>query len=126
MRNAFSRRKERSSLLRRLLERHTVELIARKRELRGPMQAVEAAEAVDSSLAREARGLWAATASLSSRTVQLIEASQQRLQAGTYGRCADCGRPIASARLRALPFAEACRDCQDRRDQMVGAFPLLA
>jgi RNA polymerase-binding transcription factor DksA len=31
--------------------------------------------------------------------------------AGTYGRCAHCGRPIAPQRLIALPATRTCIDC---------------
>lgn len=119
-------RGERIRLLRQLLERHATELSLRKHDLRG--QAAESAEAAkdsESGLARESRGLGAAMASLTSRTVQLIEDSLRRLQTGTYGQCFDCGEPIASARLSALPFADTCRECQERRDQAAGACPIL-
>ena len=118
---------ERARLLQRLLELHATELSAQKQGLRGiSADSALGVDAADSNMTRESRGLGAAVASISSRTVQLIEASLRRLHAGTYGRCADCGLPIASARLRALPFADACRDCQERRDQAGGAYPLLA
>jgi DnaK suppressor protein len=35
-----------------------------------------------------------------------------RLAAGRYGRCEECDEPIASPRLRALPFATRCLECQ--------------
>ncbi len=34
-----------------------------------------------------------------------------RVDAGTYGICVVCGRPIAPARLEARPFATTCIDC---------------
>ncbi|MGE0816429.1 MAG: TraR/DksA family transcriptional regulator [Vicinamibacterales bacterium] len=40
-----------------------------------------------------------------------IRAALQRLDAGTYGRCARCGREIAPARLAALPSATTCVAC---------------
>lgn len=40
-----------------------------------------------------------------------------RLADGTYGRCAECGRPIDPARLAALPEVELCRECQERRER---------
>lgn len=40
-----------------------------------------------------------------------IRAALQRLDAGTYGRCARCGRAIGDARLTALPFATTCVAC---------------
>jgi len=39
-----------------------------------------------------------------------------RLQAGSYGFCERCGRGIALARLRAMPAARHCLDCQQREE----------
>ena len=41
-----------------------------------------------------------------------IDAALGRLDAGTYGRCTSCGRPVAPERLEALPWAAHCIDCQ--------------
>jgi RNA polymerase-binding protein DksA len=38
----------------------------------------------------------------------------EKIDRGTYGRCDACSKPIKKARLRALPFATLCLDCQDR------------
>ena len=35
---------------------------------------------------------------------------------GTYGYCVDCGEAIASSRLRAMPSAVRCRDCEEERE----------
>lgn len=40
-----------------------------------------------------------------------IDHALARLDAGTYGRCDACGKPIAAARLEALPWATACIGC---------------
>jgi DnaK suppressor protein len=45
-----------------------------------------------------------------------IDASLVRLEDGSYGDCFDCGAEIAEARLRALPFAVRCRDCEESRE----------
>lgn len=37
--------------------------------------------------------------------------AQERLAAGTYGRCEVCGKPIAPARLEARPWSVRCIDC---------------
>jgi DnaK suppressor protein len=42
----------------------------------------------------------------------LVDAALARLDAGTYGACLRCGRPIAPARLEALPWAAHCITCQ--------------
>jgi DnaK suppressor protein len=44
--------------------------------------------------------------------LQAVENALARLDDGTYGTCLRCGRPIADARLDALPWAEHCIDCQ--------------
>jgi len=41
-----------------------------------------------------------------------IEAALQRIQAGHYGICQDCGAPIDINRLSAYPAARRCIDCK--------------
>jgi DnaK suppressor protein len=41
----------------------------------------------------------------------LVEGALARLDAGTFGTCVRCGKPIAPARLEALPWAEHCIEC---------------
>ncbi|PUE43075.1 TraR/DksA C4-type zinc finger protein [Limnohabitans sp. Bal53] len=41
-----------------------------------------------------------------------IDAALERIQAGTYGTCTDCGVSIPPARLNAYPTAKRCIDCQ--------------
>src|SRR6185312_4194265 len=41
-----------------------------------------------------------------------VDAALARLDAGTYGLCESCGKPIAPERLEALPSAALCIDCQ--------------
>jgi DnaK suppressor protein len=41
-----------------------------------------------------------------------VEAAVQRLDEGSYGICARCGREIATERLEALPSATLCITCQ--------------
>jgi RNA polymerase-binding transcription factor DksA len=40
------------------------------------------------------------------------EAALSRLEAGTYGRCEECGQPISDERLEALPSARYCLEDQ--------------
>ncbi len=40
-----------------------------------------------------------------------VEEALERLEAGTYGACRNCGRPIAKARLEAIPWVPTCIDC---------------
>ncbi|TMF34538.1 MAG: hypothetical protein E6I26_11775 [Chloroflexi bacterium] len=41
-----------------------------------------------------------------------VEAALRRLDDGTFGTCARCGKPVAAARIEALPWAAYCIDCQ--------------
>jgi RNA polymerase-binding protein DksA len=41
-----------------------------------------------------------------------VVAALARLDAGTYGTCTRCGRPVAPERLEAIPWAAHCIDCQ--------------
>jgi DnaK suppressor protein len=40
-----------------------------------------------------------------------VEAAIERLAAGTYGVCEQCGQPITTARLEARPTARTCIAC---------------
>ena len=44
-----------------------------------------------------------------------LDRALARVAAGTYGRCAVCGRPIGADRLAARPDAETCVTCARRR-----------
>ena len=41
-----------------------------------------------------------------------VEAALQRVDDGTYGTCARCGKEINPERLEALPYATYCITCQ--------------
>lgn len=51
------------------------------------------------------------------RLLDDVERALKRIEAGTYGVCERCGRPIPEERLRAIPYATACVDCQEQADQ---------
>jgi DnaK suppressor protein len=40
-----------------------------------------------------------------------------RIDDGSYGTCADCGKPVPEGRLEAKPEAARCVACQGRRDR---------
>jgi RNA polymerase-binding protein DksA len=45
-----------------------------------------------------------------------IDAALKRIEDGTYGTCANCGREIAPERLEAYPWASLCIDCKRRAE----------
>jgi RNA polymerase-binding protein DksA len=41
-----------------------------------------------------------------------VESALKRIEAGTYGVCENCGRPIDVERLEAMPWVTLCIDCK--------------
>ena len=46
-----------------------------------------------------------------------IEKALERIEDGTYGICAGCGKAIALERLEIIPYATLCVRCQQKQDQ---------
>jgi DnaK suppressor protein len=53
-------------------------------------------------------------------TLHRIDAAVERLGEGRYGRCTGCDGAIAPVRLRAVPFAVYCRECETAREREAG------
>ena len=51
------------------------------------------------------------------RLLTQVDEALARMDTGTYGICTNCGRPIAPARLIALPWAALCIDCQGKSER---------
>jgi DnaK suppressor protein len=49
------------------------------------------------------------------KILQAIEDALKRIDAGNYGVCRDCGEPIASARLNAIPWTRVCITCKEKQ-----------
>jgi len=50
-------------------------------------------------------------------TLDLIEASLERIEEGTYGQCEECGVKIPKMRLNAIPYASLCIKCASQEEQ---------
>ncbi|MGE3164158.1 MAG: TraR/DksA family transcriptional regulator [Planctomycetota bacterium] len=48
--------------------------------------------------------------------IQKIDAALGRLQEGSFGVCDMCEKPIPKARLKAIPWAPFCVDCQRKEE----------
>src|SRR3954463_12887127 len=55
---------------------------------------------------------------MKAETLNKIEEALHRLEEGTFGYCFECGEEISERRLRALPFAVRCKDCEEQRETM--------
>jgi len=45
--------------------------------------------------------------------LQAVDAALGRIERGAYGRCTQCGEPIESPRLTAVPHASRCGRCAE-------------
>ena len=76
----------------------------------------EVLDAVESAEADIQEDLEFALVQMKSETLNKINDALGRLDQGTYGNCFECGDEIGEKRLRALPFAVRCKDCEEARE----------
>ncbi|MGW0907907.1 TraR/DksA family transcriptional regulator [Streptomyces sp. NPDC002853] len=58
--------------------------------------------------------------SLAANAREMLEQTEralERLDAGTYGICENCGSPIGKARMQAFPRATLCMDCKQKQER---------
>ncbi|MFD6973888.1 TraR/DksA family transcriptional regulator [Streptomyces sp. NPDC059949] len=58
-----------------------------------------------------------ALAANASSMLEQTERALERLEAGTYGLCENCGKPIGKARMQAFPRATLCVDCKQKQER---------
>lgn len=51
------------------------------------------------------------------KLIREIDDALDRLDAGDYGVCGDCGEKIAEERLKAVPYAELCVTCKSLQER---------
>ena len=73
-------------------------------------------DAVESSEADIQDEIEFALIQMKAETLHKIEEALRRLDENTFGYCFECGEEIAERRLRALPFAVRCKDCEEARE----------
>ena len=69
----------------------------------------------DSSQVTAERGNVEALVGSLRESLDEVEDALAKFEAGTFGRCEECGKPIAPARLEAKPAARYCIDHATRR-----------
>ena len=57
--------------------------------------------------------------------LRAVEHALAKIKRGTYGVCESCGKAIDPARLRAVPYATLCIDCQARAERNTSTTPSL-
>lgn len=71
---------------------------------------------MDLSLADLQADLDLALLQIRAEALQHVDGAIARIDEGDYGLCVDCGVEIPVRRLQALPFAERCVVCEERRE----------
>lgn len=62
------------------------------------------------------REMAAMMASKSGRLVYHIDEALRRIDKGSYGLCHECGKPIGTSRLTAVPHARLCIKCKSAEE----------
>jgi DnaK suppressor protein len=86
----------------------------------------EVLDAGESSEADIQEDIEFALIQMKAETLTKINDALQRLEAGSYGYCADFGGEISDKRLRALPFAVRCKECEEGREVALEREKVLA
>ncbi|HEY2107153.1 MAG TPA: TraR/DksA family transcriptional regulator [Candidatus Binataceae bacterium] len=111
---------ERSEALRAILNHERNQALARVREYRQDQeQEAEEPPGDEMDVARSLADIET-HAGLIERVedrLKAIDFAFDRLERGLYGVCAQCGEEIPLERLKALPFAAYCVNCEGKRDQ---------
>ena len=110
---------ERYAVLKSMLEDRRRDIQDRLRSLREtlPAQVAEVKDAEEQSVQDFAQDVELALMEMKSETLAQIDEAIRRLEAGVYGLCANCGRDVAEARLKAMPFATLCLECQENEEE---------
>lgn len=106
--------KERYLELRAMLQDRRREIQTKLRALREtlPAAVTDVTDPEEQSVADFVKDVDFALMQMKSETLAKIDDALRRLDHGRYGICEECAEPIGAARLKALPFAALCRDCQ--------------
>ncbi len=76
----------------------------------------EVGDMLDTSDADTQSGMDFTLLQMKTEMLASIERALRRLEAGTYGVCAECDEDISEKRLRAIPFAVRCQSCEGRHE----------
>ena len=114
---------ERYTTLRQMLEDRKREIVSQLhdkiRDVRTENESGKMSNVLDQGESSEAgiqEDIEFALIQMKSETLNKINEALGRLEEGSYGNCFECGEEIAPQRLRALPFAVRCRECEEARE----------
>ena len=121
--NQTAMAKERYAELKHILEDRRREILSEVQEKMRDVRAEGASgegkgvlDAAETSEADIQDDIEFALIQMKTETLHKIEEALARHEDGSYGYCFECGDEISERRLRALPFAVRCKDCEEARE----------
>jgi DnaK suppressor protein len=82
----------------------------------GQMSTRRVADACENSETDIQNDIKFALIQMKAETLTKISTALGLVEEGAYGYCYECGDEIGEGRLRALPFAARCKDCEEVRE----------
>jgi DnaK suppressor protein len=92
------------------------ELLARRRMAQAEQRDDSVPDVADMALQDATEEQQISLMELRNAMREQIDEALLRLDEGTYGICEDCGREISEGRLKAVPFARRCTQCQAKAE----------
>lgn len=97
--------------IRRDLERRLATIRGRASKIAGELRDPGVPDSEEQATLREQDEVLLRLDESSVREIADIRAALDRIAAGRYGTCSECGEDIGDARLTALPYTSRCIDC---------------
>jgi DnaK suppressor protein len=85
---------------------------------RGEMLIERAPDQLDETLLAAERESAVSDLERTYRLLRQVDFALARIECGTYGLCARCESPIGEKRLKAVPWALYCIECQESVDRL--------
>ena len=92
--------------------------VQRKKEKDMPEQ--EVGDEADAALSSMERELVFELSDNERTMIDAIDAAVRKLDQGSFGHCESCNKRIAQPRLKAMPYARYCVNCQARFESPTG------
>jgi RNA polymerase-binding transcription factor len=105
------------TLVRRILESQLKEAVP-TRGFRESIRIHQVADPVDMTQQAAEREMAVHNLDRESVVVRRVRSAIARIDDGSYGLCLQCEEEIAPKRLKAIPWAELCIECQETADRL--------
>ena len=99
--------------LKRELEQRLAALQDRLASIKRDVTQPHSGDSAEQAQERENDEVVDAIGNETAQSIRIIQAALDRIEAGTYGECENCGEDIGNARLEAIPEATRCVNCAE-------------